>query len=213
MTTLTLEKFLDDVKHHEITIHQNNGVYRHLEFKKTDNSNPYFNITTFPNHLVITGSINGCNNALVFSKQYDMFDYFYQYLGDNDLKIYPQLWHEIILSTSYKGIIESYSEFDIDEIKRCAQEDLDDFIKNAELSAEDVAALRWEFESNVLNAEYEHEIIDSITNFDRIINFGFCGFNFDEFWESNYRKYRYEYIWLCYAIVWGIKKFDELNKE
>ena len=22
----------------------------------------------------------------------------------------------------------------------------------------------------------------------------------------------YEYIWLCYAIVWGIKKFDEVTK-
>ena len=203
----TLEQFLDDVKHHEITIHQNNGVYRHLEFKKTNNSNPYFNISTFPDHLVITARIDGLSYALVLSKRYDMFDYFRDYLGDNDLKIYPKLWSEMIRSTSYKGIIESYSEFDLDKIKRCAQEYLDDFISGNKLSAEDVAALRWEFESNVLNAEYEHEIIDSITNF------GFCGFNFDEFWEGNYRKYRRNYIWLCYAIVWGIKKFDELNQD
>ena len=149
----TLEDFLDDVKNNELTIRQNNGIYRHLEFKNPDNSNPYFNITTFPDHLVITGSINGCNSSLVFSKQYDMFDYFYQYLCDNDLKIYPQLWHEIILSTSYEGIIESYSEFDIDEVKRRAQEYLDNFIRNAQLSAEDESALRWEFQSSVLSAE------------------------------------------------------------
>ena len=34
MTQPTLEYFLDNVKNHELTIHQNNGVYRHLEFKK-----------------------------------------------------------------------------------------------------------------------------------------------------------------------------------
>jgi len=58
-----------------------------------------------------------------------------------------------------------------------------------------------------LSAEHEHEIIDRITNF------GCYGFDFDEFWEKDYRTCRYNYIWLCYAIVWGIKKFDELNKE
>ena len=204
MTQPTLEKFLDDVKHHELTIHQNNGVYRHLIFKNPATNDRHFNITTFQGYLIITGEMG----SLVFSQQNDMFNLF----RSDNLSIDPSYWGERIQSTSCEAKYAGFLEFDIDEIKRCAQEDLDDFIKNAELSAEDVAALRWEFESNVLNAEYEHEIIDSITNFDRIINFGFCGFNFDEFWESNYRKYRYEYIWLCYAIVWCIKKFDEASQ-
>ena len=148
MTQPTLEQFLDDVKNHELTIHQNNGVYRHLEFKKTDNSNPYFNITTFPNHLVITAYIDGLSYALVLSKRYDMFDYFRDYLGDNDLKIDPKLWSEMIRTTSYKGIIESYSEFDLNKIK----------MRAVKIMVEHKLKIKSEYYINVINGTKTAEI-------------------------------------------------------
>lgn len=198
MTQPTLEQFLNDVKNHELTIHQNDGVDRHLIFKNPNDCNQHFNITTFPNYLVITGDMG----SLVFSRQYDMFDFF----RSDDLKINPDYWSERIHSTSYQGKIESYSEFDIDEVKRCAQEDLDDFIRDNELSGEDEYNLLEELQS-ILRAEDEYEIVEAIRNFD-------CnGFDFVDFWERDYRKYRYHYIWLCYAIVWGIKKFDDATSE
>lgn len=198
MTQPTLEQFLNDVKNHELTIHQNDGVDRHLIFKNPNDCNQHFNITTFPNYLVITGDMG----SLVFSRQYDMFDFF----RSDDLKINPDYWSERIHSTSYQGKIESYSEFDIDEVKRCAQEDLDDFIRDNELSGEDEYNLLEELQS-ILRAEDEYEIVEAIRNFD-------CnGFDFADFWERDYRKYRYHYIWLCYAIVWGIKKFDDATSE
>ncbi|MFQ0991366.1 hypothetical protein [Gilliamella apicola] len=198
MTTLTLEQFLDDVKHHELTIHQNNGVYRHLTFKNADDCHQSFNITTFPNHLVITGDMG----TLVFSRLYDMFNFF----RSDDLRINPDYWAEKIESTSYEVGIDSYSKLDMDEIKALAQEYLDDFIRDNELSEDDESVLRLKLETSVLSAEYEHEIID------RIINFGCYGFDFEDFGWEDCREYRRNYIWLCYAIVWGIKKFDELNK-
>ena len=198
--TPTLEKFLDDVKNHELTIHQNNGVYRHLAFKNPDGYNRYFNITTFPNFLVITGDMG----ALVFFRvNDDMFNFF----RSDDLRINPDYWAEKIESTSYEVSIDIYSEFDIDEVKTRAQEYLDDFIRDNELSDEDESALRFKLETSVLSAEYEHEIID------RIINFGCYGFDFEDFEWWDCRTHRYCYIWLCYAIVWGIKKFDELNQD
>lgn len=206
MTQPTLEKFLDDVKNHEITIHQNNGVYRHLEFKKTDNSNPYFNITTFPNHLVITAYIDGLSYALVLSRRYDMFDYFRDYFRDGNLKIFPELWSEKIKSTSNEAKIASCSEFNIDRVKKLAKDDLREYLKNQKVSKADRDALNEKFESEILNAEDEYEIVAAIRNF------YFNDFEFVDFWGGGYRKYRYEYIWLCYAIVWGIKKFDEAPK-
>lgn len=198
MTQPTLEQFLNDVKNHELTIHQNDGVDRHLIFKNPNDCNQHFNITTFPNYLVITGDMG----SLVFSRQYDMFDFF----RSDDLKINPDYWSERIHSTSYQGKIESYSEFDIDEVKRCAQEDLDEFIRDNELSGEDEYNLLEKLQS-ILRAEDEYEIVEAIRNFD-------CnGFDFVDFWERDYRKYRYHYIWLCYAIVWGIKKFDDATSE
>ena len=76
-----------------------------------------------------------------------------------------------------------------------------------ELSNEDEGKLRDEFRRKILCSKNELEIREAVNNFN-------CnGFDFDEFWEKDYRTCRYDYIWLCYAIVWGIKKFDELNKE
>ena len=198
MTQPTLEQFLNDVKNHELTIHKNNEVYRHLTFANPNDCDKYFNITTFPNYLVITGDMG----ALVFSRLHDMFNFF----RSNDLKINPGYWAEKIQSASYQGKIESYSEFDTDEVKRFAQEYLDDFLEQNMLSELDKEELLEEFDSEILHSEDEYEIVEAIRNFD-------ChGFDFEEFWEGYYRKYRYHYIWLCYAIVWGIKKFDEVSQ-
>ena len=196
MTQPTLEQFLNDVKNHELTIHKNDGVYRHLTFANPNDCDKYFNITTFPNYLVITGDMG----ALVFSRLYDMFNFF----RSDDLKINLDYWAEKIQSASYQGKIESYSEFDTDKVKRCAQEYLDDFLEQNMLSELDKEELLEEFDSEILHSEDEYEIVEAIRNFD-------ChGFDFEEFWKGDYRKYRYHYIWLCYAIVWGIKKFDEV---
>ena len=200
MTQPTLKQFLNDVKNHELTIHKNNGVYRHLTFANPNNCNKYFNITTFPNHLVITGDMG----ALVFSRLHDMFDFF----RSDDLRINPDYWAEKIQSTSWDARIESYSEFDLEQAKKNAQEDLNTYLEdNDDLSEEDRASLLEDFEWEILRSEDEYEIVEAIRNFN------FKGFKFDEFHWDGCRAYTYSYIWLCYAIVWGIKKFDELNEE
>ena len=113
MTQPTLKQFLNDVKNHELTIHQNNGVDRHLIFKIPNDCNQHFNITTFSNYLVITGDMG----ALVFSRLHDMFEFF----RSDDLKINPYYWSEKIQSASWDARIESYSEFDLEQAKKCAR--------------------------------------------------------------------------------------------
>ena len=110
MTTPTLEQFLEDVKNHELTIVKNDGVFRHLKFSNPNDCNQYFNITTSPNYLVITGDMG----SLVFSRLYDMFDFF----RSDDLKINPDYWAEKIQSTSHEAQIASYSKFDLEQAKK-----------------------------------------------------------------------------------------------
>lgn len=199
MTQPTLEQFLDHVKNHELTIHQNNGVYRHLSFKKPDSYHRYFNITTFPNFLVITGDMG----ALVFFRvNDDMFNFF----RSDDLKINPDYWAEKIQSTSWRAKDASYLEFDVDKIKEYAKDYLNDFLNDNMLSEWDKEELLEKFDRRIISSEDEYELIEAIRNFD------FNGFNFVDFWESDYREFTGHYIWLCYAIVWGIKKFDEATK-
>ena len=198
MTQPTLEQFLNDVKNHELTIHRNNGVYRHLTFANPNDCDKYFNITTSPNYLVITGDMG----ALVFSRLYDMFNFF----RSDDLKINPYYWAEKIQSASWDARIESYSEFDLEQAKKNAQEDLNTYLEdNDDLSEEDRTSLLEDVEWEILRSEDEYEIVEAIRNFN------FKGFEFDEFHWDGCRVYTYSYIWLCYAIVWGIKKFDEVS--
>ena len=200
MTQPTLKQFLNDVKNHELTIHQNNGVYRHLTFANPNDCDKYFNITTFPDYLIITGDMG----ALVFSRLHDMFDF----LRSDDLRINPDYWAEKIQSTSWDARIESYSEFDLEQAKENAQEDLNTYLEyNDYLLEEDRASLLEDFEWEILRSEDEYEIVEAIRNFN------FKGFKFDEFHWDGCRVYTYSYIWLCYAIAWGIKKFDEATKE
>ena len=200
MTTLTLEKFLDDVKHHEITVYQNNGVYRHLTFEKPGGCYHSFNITTFPHHLVITGNMGA---LIFFHSHYDLFDFF----RNEDLKITPDDWAKQIESTSYEVKINSYSEFDIDKTKKLARKYLDDYLKNIALSHDEKSNLLAEFNRKILCAEDEWKIVDAIRSFE------LDNFDFEYFCWEDCRTHRYDYIWLCYAIVWGIKKFDELNQD
>ena len=199
MTQPTLEYFLDNVKNHELTIHQNNGVYRHLTFANPNDCDKYFNITTFPNHLVITGDMG----TLVFSRLYDMFNFF----RSDDLRINPDYWSEKIQSTTHEAQIASYSKFDLEQAKKNAQEYLNTYLEdNDDLSEEDRTLLLEDFELEILRSEDEYEIVEAISNFN------FKDFEFDEFRMDDCSVYTYSYIWLCYAIVWGIKKFDEESK-
>ena len=200
MTTPTLERFLDDVKNHQLTIVQNDGVSRHLKFANPNDCNQSFNITTFPNYRVITGDMG----SLVFSRLYDMFDFF----RSDDLKINPDYWAEKIRTTTYEAQIASYSKFDLEQAKKNAQEYLNTYLKyNDDLSEEDRALLLEDFEWEILRSEDEYEIVEAIRDFN------FKGFYFDEFDWDGCRVYTYSYIWLCYAIVWGIKKFDKVHKK
>ena len=199
MTQPTLEYFLDNVKNHELTIHQNSGVYRHLTFANPNDCDKYFNITTFPNHLVITGDMG----TLVFSRLYDMFNFF----RSDDLRINPDYWSEKIQSTTHEAQIASYSKFDLEQAKKNAQEYLNTYLEdNDDLSEEDRTLLLEDFELEILRSEDEYEIVEAISNFN------FKDFEFDEFRMDDCSVYTYSYIWLCYAIVWGIKKFDEASQ-
>ena len=182
MTQPTLEQFLDDVKNHQLTISQNDCVYRHLEFKNPKHHNHYFSISTLPNYLLITGYMG----TLVFSSNlYDTFDFF----RSDNLKIYPDYWAEKIQSTSHEAQIASYSKFDLEQAKKSAQEDLNTYLEdNDDLSEEDRASLLEDFEWEILHSEDEYEIVEAIRNFN------FKGFNFDEFDWDGCRVYTYSYI-------------------
>jgi hypothetical protein len=79
-----MERFLSDVATHEMTVVADEGNVRHLLFKAPDTVTQYFNLTTWPDHLCISGDMG----TYVFSRLEDMFDFF------RENKINPGYWHE-----------------------------------------------------------------------------------------------------------------------
>lgn len=94
MTIPTLQDFLNDVKNHELIIHKDDGIYRHITLRDPKTINLLFNITTFPDYLVITGDMG----TITFSRVDDMFKFF----RNDELNINPNYWAEKIQAIEYK---------------------------------------------------------------------------------------------------------------
>ena len=64
--------FLKDVAAHEMEILRDDGVYRHIRFKKPGTWCMHFDLVTWPGYLAYSGDM-GC---YVFSRLNDMFEFF-----------------------------------------------------------------------------------------------------------------------------------------
>lgn len=55
----------------------------------------------------------------------------------------------------------------------------------------------------LLRSEDEYECVESMRNFtsDKI--------DFPDFWECNNNSKTLHYVWCCWALTWGVSKYDE----
>ena len=64
--------FLRDVAEHEMIVVRDDGVHRHIRFKKPGTSCMHFDLITWPGYLCYTGDMG----TYVFSRLTDMFEFF-----------------------------------------------------------------------------------------------------------------------------------------
>ena len=69
---MNAERFLADVKGHDLTVIKDEGVYRHLRFRNPATSNMFFDLVTWPGFLAYSGDM-GC---YVFARLTDIFEFF-----------------------------------------------------------------------------------------------------------------------------------------
>lgn len=79
------ERFTRDTAEHQMTVAQDNGLYRHLRFNAPGTYIYGFDLITWPGFLCICGDIQ----THVFSRTADMFTFF----GDGE-SINPDYWGE-----------------------------------------------------------------------------------------------------------------------
>ena len=201
-----IKKYFDkEIADHVMTIHQDSGLYRHIRFAKPGTGIYHFCLTTFPGHLCISGDMG----AFVFSRVEDMFSFFRS--PGMSQGINPSYWGEKLKSISTNG---GYEKFDVDEFKENVEEWFASFredLDNEELADKIWADIKarvvdpattdgdgWEAMQSAIYYEYDDMVADiQVRNI------------FQDFWEHSCTRYNHNYIWCLWAIVHGIKMYDE----
>ncbi|MEI2602708.1 hypothetical protein V8O11_02645 [Erwinia aphidicola] len=201
----TLIRFIRDVSGHQLEVIRDDGLYRHLRFQRPGTNAYYFEIVTWPGYLTVTGDMG----TWTFSRIADMFEFFTdKHFGRQDsFQINPCYWSEKFESGAGRGRTESPCyEFDEAAFEKMLDEwhaewlanegeDADEFERDD--VAEKIADLKREGFSNESQA---YTAIDDA---------GLPGFHaYDAFEGRSMQKYSHHYVWICYAIVWGIERYQ-----
>lgn len=203
-----------------------NGLYRHLKFTNNGSSVYRFDIHTWPGYLAVSGDMG----SWMFSRITDMFEFFIIDERDFNHKhvINPGYWGEKL--TAMDGHHDnSYMTFDQDLFEENVKNEYDQWIEGNDIDPKsNYAETLWEaLQEEVIGASYDGEIrgMDAAMSFkfkddDWRLNrkvetdepLGYGTFNMQDFWDYSNRDYTYHYIWICYAIVWGITQYNKFKE-
>ena len=209
------ERFLKDVAEHEMIIVRDDGLYRHIRFKKPGTGCMRFDLITWPGYLCYTGDMG----TYVFSRLADMFEFFradreHMRLRDGrTLAINPGYWGEKLQAVERSGDGGSYREFSEEKFKRAVLEHLVGWIRyRRDHTTKEERRELWDAVMfDVIGADgdsggYRQQV--AAHDFHHRVN-NRVEFYFQDFWEINVMDYTHRFIWCCYALAWGITKYDE----
>jgi hypothetical protein len=209
----TEELFLKDVENHKMIVFKDDGVYRHLRFKREDSSAYYFDIVTYPNTLVISGDMG----AAAYSRLYDMFEFFRtdsRYQNKDGLAINPQYWGEKLICGR-----EDFKKFCPEECKKVAHEIISDMADN-DWTEEEIEELKIHFDDEISCVDE-----NDVRMFDFMTEYQFRkegksymddpDFEFTDWWDmhSSTEVYTFHYLWRSYAIAYAVKQYDLFKQE
>lgn len=221
------EQFERDTKNHSMEVLMDNGLYRHLKFTNNGSSVYRFDIITWPGYLTVAGDMG----EWVFSRIPDMFEFFIMDERDFNKKniINPGYWGEKLQAADKNSLSHNttngYTEFNDEMFESAIKEEYDQFLEEFEIdSSSDYATELWgALESEVIGAcsDGPHAGYEAAMSFEFKANDwrikekieGIPDFKMHDFWEHDCTDYIFHYIWVLYAIVWGITKYNEAKEQ
>lgn len=206
MSSCTFDRFTNDVEQHQLTVIKDDGLYRHLKVAKPNSNAMHYNITTWPGYLCISGDM-GC---FTFERLTDMFEFFRCTPGS----INPTYWQEKVQAgAGHSGANAITSEPDFDAYETRLKEYLAEFV--ASLDPEDESeAQKIEEATDAVNNfinSYERSEYDVVSRINEWDPSDAGGMELVDFWDCSLDKFRFHYIWCCYAIVHAIHMYDTLK--
>lgn len=188
----TKDEFMGHVDQHKMMVLLDNGMHRHLTFRRVETINRYFHITTWPGYLTISGDM-GC---YVFARLPDMFEFF------REKDINPSYWGEKLQATSRS---EGYREFSEPQYRRAVVDDFKAYYPPGTPGR--MAAwkdFRWELLDS-FSPSTAGEAIEAVHSYRDPAGKS----RFQDFWDHNLEDYTHHFIWCCRAIQWAVERYDE----
>jgi hypothetical protein len=212
------QSFLRDVADHKLIVLRDDGVSRHVRFKRPDTGCMHFDLITWPGYLCYTGDMG----TYVFQRTTDMFTFFRK-RGRLD-GIDHRYWAEKVEASDRDGVQKfSFAKFqamirdwvtESEESSKPDDEDSEALGKHAMAYAE----LRAAIEDEVLGADDNGtRCYDAATDFRhdgdawKDFNGKDARFEFSDVWDGfDYAtsEYTHRFYWCCYALAWGIEQYD-----
>lgn len=202
-------RFLGDVERHEMTVIRDEGVNRHIRFKRPGTSAYYFDLITWQGHLCFTGDMG----TFVFSRTDDMFDFFRMDDHDwnknpNGLSINPGYWSEKVLAEDRNSGIEAWDE---EEFTRRVNEYRVNWMRDMKgrgTSAEERREL-WEVVDREVLGESDNEDISCVRVYEFYETVAGERYEFFDFFDGGTpKRFTFRFLWCCYALAWGINQYD-----
>ncbi|KUM34567.1 hypothetical protein [Arthrobacter sp. EpRS71] len=189
-----LRRFNSDTADHEMEILLDQGLYRHIRFKKPGTGFYYFDLITWPGNLTIRADMG----TYTFARTEDMFEFFTNGHG----YINAGYWGEKLQAA---GTHAGYRDHNEDLFKKYV---IEHFWKRREgYSAEDAKEIWETIRSEVLN-DYEY-MGSREACMGLVQNFRINGYEFIDPWDCSWEDYTFHYLWCCHAILSGIRHYYE----
>ncbi|ARU30875.1 hypothetical protein CAP31_03745 [Sulfuriferula sp. AH1] len=203
----TEQDFLNDVTEHQMIIIRDDGVNRHIRFKRPNTFCMHFDLITWPGNLCYTGDMG----TYVFRRLDDMFEFFRTdrergYMNNGKtLSINLGYWSEKLIAIDHGGV----TRFDPDKFRAVVSEYRLSWMRERRIDKESRRELWAAVDDEVLNRadDGEHAAFQAAYDFCHKIDGK--EFQFSDFFEHRFTEYTNYFIWCCYALAWGIQKYDQ----
>lgn len=185
-------RFTADITEHELEVLRDDGLYKHLRFRRPETIMFSFDLVTWPGYLSMVGDMG----HYVFSRERDMLPFFEASGG----KINPHYWSEKLQAYCQppRKFSEDVFRERLEEV--LLEQDWETGVAPYEGLAKD--AVRRELTGRFVAHEYEARELLSELEEDDVVS---------ETWEWDLTDYDHRFLWCCHAIVWGIARYREAS--
>lgn len=198
--TFATEYFERDIASHQMWVLRDDGVYRHLRFKRPGTMCMHFDLLTWPGYLCYTGDMG----TYVFQRLHDMLEFFRRSENRAPYRMDLRYWAEKLQAHDQNDQTREWSGEKFREEVR----DFFDQHADEEWSQARRESLWTEIDEHVCSASYEDEHAAWVA----LRDFEHDGFYFCD-WEGDCRVWTHRFLWCCHAIEWAVSTYDAHRAE